>query len=87
VDYLYDDTYQLTREHRQDSSNDTLYYNTFVYGARELKAYEYQIALLESYLDQHRIKCCADNGVPFLSYFARRYKGWETRPRLPGSGT
>jgi len=31
VEYLYDDTYQLTREHRKDSGASTLYYNAFYY--------------------------------------------------------
>ena len=31
ADYLYDDTYQLTREHRKDSGDSTLYYNNFFY--------------------------------------------------------
>ena len=32
VDYLYDDTHQLTREHRKDSGGATLYWNAFYYG-------------------------------------------------------
>jgi RHS repeat-associated protein len=31
AEYLYDQTYQLTREHRKDSQNATLYYNNFRY--------------------------------------------------------
>jgi RHS repeat-associated protein len=31
AEYLYDQTYQLTREHRKDSQNATLYYNNFYY--------------------------------------------------------
>ena len=31
AEYLYDQTYQLTREHRKDSQNATLYYNNFFY--------------------------------------------------------
>ena len=29
IEYLYDDTSQLTREHRRDSVDATLYYNNF----------------------------------------------------------
>ena len=31
AEYVYDQTYQLTREHRKDSENATLYYNNFFY--------------------------------------------------------
>ena len=31
AEYVYDQTYQLTREHRKDSQNATLYYNNFFY--------------------------------------------------------
>jgi len=33
AEYQYDQTYQLTREHRKDSQNATLYYNNFRYDA------------------------------------------------------
>jgi RHS repeat-associated protein len=33
AEYVYDQTYQLTREHRKDSQNATLYYNNFRYDA------------------------------------------------------